>query len=150
MTPNLQDWETKWMMEPFNEGESQEEKNMPGLLRSRMISVLDNNVHLLDILLGLSKNKMKYVSYNRACQVLDNVYIIILFCYISPFLNTSFILFIRILYQQLSLSHTSLAYFSSDTPSLPPINWKKVSLWKLWIFLSWLWFSWVTTWPTQG
>lgn len=90
--PKLQDWEAKWLVEALNEDDSLKEKNMPGLLRNMMILILDNNIHLPGILLGLSKNKMRHVSHLRTCQVLDNVYIIILFFYISPFLNIFFIL----------------------------------------------------------
>lgn len=76
------------MVEAFNKDGILEEKNMPGLLRNRKISILDNNVHVPGILLGVSKNKMKHVLYPRDCPVLVNVYIIILFFCMSPFLNT--------------------------------------------------------------
>ena len=131
MTPDLQDWEAKWMVDLFNKDGTLEEQNMPGLLRDRMISILDNNVHVPDILLGLNKNKMKRLSYPRACLALGNVHIIILFFCISPFLNTSVV---PPLYQNTVPAVVPLPYnlaFSPHSPLLS-INWKtKVFLWKL-------------------
>lgn len=127
MTLNLQDWEARWMRKPFNEDKSLEkEKNMPRVFRSRMTSILENNVHLPGVLLGLSKNKMEHISYLRAYQVLSDIYMFVLFFHISAFPDSFFIfLFIRMLFQLLSLPHVTLELFSLETCSLLPTSWKK-------------------------
>lgn len=54
---------------------------MPRVLRSRMTYILENNVHLPGVLLGLSKNKMKHISYLRAYYL----YV----CFVLPYFSFS-------------------------------------------------------------